>query len=190
MSLTPSSNAPGAPRGGSHAYPLDVLYARQGRALPPLDVVEGASIPEPCRRLLVHERDMTSTLEQFHGAGIHLRVLGSERRGEDYLREVVLELDGSNRPVEFGAILIHLGRFSAAARAAILEGRFPLGHVLREQRVAYTSRPQAFLRLASDPFINGMLGLQGAHVLYGRRNTLLNPEGRPLAEIVEILPPA
>jgi chorismate-pyruvate lyase len=153
-------------------------------------VVEGAALPEPARSLLVHERDMTSTLEQFHGAGIHLRVLGHERHGEDYFREVVLELDGTHRPVEFGAIVIHLDRFSAAAQAAILEGRFPLGHVLREHRVPYQSRPQAFLRVASDPFINDLLGLQGAHVLYGRRNTLLDPRGRPLAQIVEILPPA
>jgi hypothetical protein len=34
-----------------------------------------------------------------------------------------------------------------------------------------------------------MLHLQGAHVLYGRRNTLSNPAGKSLAEIVEILPP-
>jgi len=27
-------------------------------------------------------------------------------------------------------------------------------------------------------------------VLYGRRNTLFDPQQRPLAEIVEILPPA
>ena len=38
--------------------------------------------------------------------------------------------------------------------------------------------------------INEALRLSGANVLYGRRNTLYDPEGRPLAEIVEILPPA
>ena len=38
--------------------------------------------------------------------------------------------------------------------------------------------------------INGLLGLSGAHLLYGRRNTLLNADGKSLAEIVEILPPA
>lgn len=194
MSLSPSSPAsePAStpPPASSVAYPLDALYARHGRPLPPLDAIEGAAIPEPGRTLLVHERDMTSTLEQFHGAGLHLRVLGCEQRGDDYFREVVLELDGTNRPVEFGAIVIHLARFSPAARAAILAGRFPLGHVLREYQVPYLSRPRAFLRVASDPFINGMLDLQGAHVLYGRRNTLLDPAGHSLAEIVEILPPA
>jgi hypothetical protein len=70
-----------------------------------------------------------------------------------------------------------------------LAGRFPLGHILKDCGVAYVSRPQAFLRLASDPLINEVLHLQGAHILYGRRNTLLSPAGKPLAEIVEILPP-
>ena len=37
--------------------------------------------------------------------------------------------------------------------------------------------------------INDALKLTGAQVLYGRRNTLFDPKGRSLAEIVEILPP-
>jgi hypothetical protein len=34
-----------------------------------------------------------------------------------------------------------------------------------------------------------LLGLTGAHLLYGRRNSLVNPASESLAEIVEILPP-
>lgn len=174
----------------SIAYPLDEFYSRSGLNLPPLDQVDGEAVPEPYKSLLVHECDMTSTLEGFHHAGIHLRVVSRQRRGDDYFREVVLHLDGSERPVEFGAIKIHLARFPEAASREILEERFPLGHVLKEHAIPYTSRPQAFLRIASDRLINELLGLHGAHILFGRRNTLLNPAGEPLAEIVEILPPA
>jgi chorismate-pyruvate lyase len=165
----------------SIAYPLDEFYARSGLTLPPLDQVDGHALPEPYR---------TSTLENFHHAGIHLRLVSRERQGDDYAREVVLALDGSEKAVEFGAIRIHLDRFPEEARQAILAERFPLGHLLKEFSIAYVSRPQAFLRIASDKTINRLLGLTGAHLLYGRRNTLLNPEGQPLAEIVEILPPA
>jgi len=172
------------------AYPLDEFYARSGLVLPPLDQIDGEAVPEPYKSLLVHERDMTSTLENFHGAGIHLRLLSRQQRGEDYFREVALQLDGSETPVEFGAIAIHLARFGDAARKAILEERYPLGHVLKEHGVSYSSRPQAYLRVASDQTINDVLRLHGAHVLFGRRNTLYNPAGEPLAEIVEILPPA
>ena len=37
--------------------------------------------------------------------------------------------------------------------------------------------------------MNDLLKLRQAQLLYGRRNTLFDPQGRRLAEIVEILPP-
>ena len=184
-----SSSSFAVPEAPSLAYPLDDFYARSGVALPPLNQVEGEAVPEPYKTLLVHERDMTSTLEAFHKTGIHLRVLSSQRRGSAYFREVVLHLDTSEQPVEFGAIQIHLDRFPTSAQREILEERFPLGHVLKDHAIAYTSRPKAYLRLASDKLISQVLSLHGAHILFGRRNTLFNPAGEPLAEIVEILPP-
>jgi chorismate-pyruvate lyase len=179
-----------SPSTQSIAYPLDDFYARSGLNLPPLDQIDGEAVPEPYKSLLVHERDMTSTLENFHKTGIHLRLVSKERRGDEYFREVVLVLDGSEKPVEFGAIRINLALFPAAAREAILQEQFPLGHLLKDFAIEYQSRPKAFLRVASDKTINGLLNLSGAHLLYGRRNTLLNPVGDALAEIVEILPPA
>ena len=170
-------------------YPLDEFYARSGLTLPPFEQVDGEALPEPYRTLLVHERDMTSTLEEFHNAGIHLHLVSREQRGDIYFREVVLVLDETETPVEFGAIRINLARFPAAARKAILEERFPLGHILKDCTLQYLSRPKAFIRIASDQTVNGLLGLSGAHVLYGRRNTLLDPAGEPIAEIIEILPP-
>ena len=184
--VTPST----ASAGQSIAHPLDEFYARSGLNLPPLDQVDGEAVPEPYKSLLVHERDMTSTLETFHKTGIHLRLVSRQQRGDQYCREVVLALDGSEKPVEFGAIKIHLNRFSEQARQEILREQFPLGHILKDFGIEYQSRPKAFLRIASDKTINGLLGLSGAHLLYGRRNTLLNPADEPLAEIVEILPPA
>ena len=79
----------------SVAYPLDEFYARTGLALPPLDQVDGEAVPEPYKSLLVHERDMTSTLENFHKTGIHLRLVSRQQRGDEYFREVVLVLDRS-----------------------------------------------------------------------------------------------
>ena len=171
------------------AHPLDEFYAAMGLSLPPLEEVHGEAMPEPYKRLLVHHSDMTPTLEEFHDRDIHLRILGRRRRADSYFREVVLLLDGTDQAVEFGAIKIHLTRFSARARRQILEEVRPLGHIMEECGVKHSSRPKAYLRLASDRFINEALGLTGANVLYGRRNTLLDPRERPLAEIVEILPP-
>ena len=171
------------------AHPLDEFYAQAGLALPPIAEITAGSVPQPYRQLLVHGDDMTPTLEAFHGSNIHLRLLGKRRRGKEYFREVVLLLDDTDQPVEFGAIKINLNLFSTKAQQQILEERRPLGHVMQECSVRHSSQPKAFLRIATDQVINEALGLKGAHVLFGRRNTLFDPQNRPLAEIVEILPP-
>lgn len=187
--MNPVREQPPFPPGESAAYPLDEFYARSGLILPPMNHIEGEAVPEPYRGLLVHERDMTSTLENFHGSGIHLRLVSQQQRGEEYFREVVLALDGSETPVEFGAIKIDLSCFPAEAREQILAAHFPLGRILKDHGLAYQSCPRVFLRVASDKTISRLLGLNGAHVLFGRRNTLRTPEGRSMAQIVEILPP-
>lgn len=169
-------------------YPLDDFYAQAGRPLPKVEAVEGKDVPEPYQTLLVHQNDMTPTLEKFHGSKIHLEVLSSQQRGDFYFREVIL-LTAEGKPVEFGAIKISLNLFPPAARTQILSERIPLGTLLATYHVTHSSRPKAFLRIAADEFINKAFKLTGEHGLYGRRNTLWSPEQRPLAEIVEILPP-
>ena len=116
-------------------------------------------------------------------------MLRRDQRGDFYFREVVLLLDDTEQPAEFGAIKIRLGLFPPPARRLIMEERLPLGHILKDCGVTHYSRPKAFLRVRSDDFINRALRLTGVHTLYGRRNTLADAQGRSLAEIVEILPP-
>lgn len=170
-------------------HPMDDFYAQAGRPLPRFDRVEAETMPEPERTLLVHTGDMTSALTNFYHSGIHLEVIRSEVRGEIYSREVVLLLDTDEQAIEFGAIRIHLALLPPAARRGILDGHLPVGQILKECQVQFDSRPKAFLRIESDDFINRALRLTKSTLLYGRRNTLSNPQHRPLAEIVEILPP-
>src|SRR5438552_105801 len=106
-------------------FPLEDFYTRDGLMLPNVSPLPGEEVPEPYRQLLVHNGDMTPTLEAFHGERIHLRVISRQLDGDTLRREVVLTLDDSDRPVEFGAILIHLQHFPPAAREAILEGKIP-----------------------------------------------------------------
>jgi chorismate-pyruvate lyase len=188
MSFTSSISTP--PKVLPYAHPLDEFYANAGLVLPRIETAPGVSLPEPYRRLLVHEGDMTPALEAFHKTTLHVEVLRSEERNSFYYREVVLMTDDDSKPVEFGAIKISLERVSLAARKDILAERLPFGTVLARHKIAHTSRPKAFLKIHSDDFINQALGLNGGHVLWGRRNTLSNLSHEPLTEIVEILPPA
>jgi chorismate-pyruvate lyase len=179
-----------APTALPYVYPLDDFYARAGLPLPPIERIPGEQVPEPYRSLLVHERDMTPTLENFHGAEIHLKILNREQRGDFYFREVALLLDGSERPVEFGANKVSLGLFPAKARQLILDERLPLGRILADCGIGHNTVAKAFFTVMPDALICSVLGLDQPRLLYGRRATIFDLQKRPLSEIVEILPTA
>src|SRR5882672_12907488 len=172
-----------------YVYPLDDFYARAGMPLPPIERISGEQMPEPYRSLLVHERDMTPTLEKFHGSDIHLKILKREQRGDSYFREVALLLDGSEMPVEFGANKLSLALFPPKARQLILGERVPLGRILKDCDIPHMTFAKAFFRVAPDELIGSVLHLNGPTSLYGRKTTIFDAQKRPLSEIVEILPP-
>lgn len=170
-------------------HPLCEFYSRSGLALPRFEVIGGGEVPSPFRELLVHDRDMTPTLQEHFGADIHIDVLGRERRGEAYFREVVLRLDGDDRPVEFGANRIALELLPPFARRLVLEEQLPFGQILKAHEIEHVGGPEAFLRVEADQLMCRAFGLERTAVLYGRHNTLRDVQGRALSEVVEILPP-
>src|SRR5260370_28398875 len=111
--------APSVSTGFSLVHPLEEFYAQAGQPLPPLNEVDGEAVPEPFKTLLVHQNDMTPTLEKFYHRGVHLQVLGRRHRDETYFREVVLRLDETGEAGEICAIKIHLEPFSQPAPAHI-----------------------------------------------------------------------
>ncbi len=167
--------------------PLEKFFQRAGRTLPEIEIIRGEAMPEPYKSLLVHERDMTSTLERFHGARCHVRAM-EYVEDEEYSRLVVLELDGSRKPIEFGAITIHLPTFSLHARELIRARERPLGTILHEEHIGFISCPQAFFRVAADELICAALHEEENASLWGRCNRLTSKDGMAIAEIVEILP--
>jgi chorismate-pyruvate lyase len=171
-------------------YPLSEFYEQAGLSLPSAARADVGDVPEPYRSLLVHEHDMTPTLEDAYRQTIQLRVLQYQFRDNMVLRQVALVVQGSEKPVAFGAIKIHLEHFPAQARHLVLARKQPLGTILRTQRMQHTSHPDAFMRVASDSVINGALHLSGSHQLFGRRNVILDSVRRTLAQVVEILPPS
>lgn len=170
-------------------YPLNEFYRHSDLELPIVECVSEVDLPEPYQSLLAHERDMTPTLADFHSEEICLEVLDSVCNQEEVLRKVLLVLDGSKKPVAFGAISIRLAPFNSAAQTRILEGKLPLGTILKLYDIHHYSSPQSFLKVSSDRIINEAFGLVRSGKLYGRQNLLVTPSREILAEIVEILPP-
>ncbi len=154
---------------------------------PTVEPVEPDEIPEPQRSLLVHERDMTGTLEDFRGRAPRLRLIRVQRTGDWLHRRVVLLV--GDEPVEFGSIRIHVSLFEGHALSEVLEGRLPLGGILRAHSIPYVCRPHNYFRRQSDALTEEAFALGRDAVLYGRFVSLERPDGEILAEVVEILPP-
>jgi hypothetical protein len=160
-----------------------------GEPLAPIDPLDADELPEPYRALLAHRSDMTSTLAEYHGAPIVLRVLNRVVMPQWLARRSVLEVESTKRAVEFGVIRIHTPLLPESARALVLEGRLPLGRILNEHAIRYESCPGGFFRVESDGVMSKVFQLERPAGLYGRCNCLSDPTGRPIAEVIEILPP-
>ncbi len=179
------------PRSSVTDPPTDPRQAL-GAAFPELALKQlpGLLVPEPYRSLLVHDQDMTSTLERFHGESLFLELLSSTLQRQILGRHVLLVGETTGCPRELGAITIYLHRFGPKSAQEILAGRKPLGAILADHHIPYTSCPQGFLELQSTPKILAALRQKdSAKALYGRRNSLFGPAGDLLADVIEILPP-
>ena len=170
-------------------YPLSEFYLQDGLTLPAVTGIDGQQLPEPYKTLLVHETDMTSTLEKYHDQKLRLHILRRRLEGEEYSRQVLLVTERDQKPVEFGAIKINLQHFSEEVRQQILEERRPLGAILYDEKIPYISRPIAFIQVTPDAIMKRVLGLGDNILLFGRRNVLMSPSQRILADILEVLPP-
>lgn len=170
-------------------YPLTLFCQDSGHPLPACEAMDGATMPEPYRGLLVHHGDMTSRLEAFFGGQIIIEVLHREHTPEAYRREVVLRVGATGLPVEYGAIEIDLSAFDGELRRLILEQHLPLGGLLNRFGVHYRSEPKGFIKLGPDAVMQETFGLPEAREFYGRCNVLLGEDGRTLARIVEVVRP-
>jgi hypothetical protein len=173
---------------------LDLLaeFYSEMTAPPAIDavMVVPEAIPQPQQSLLVHDRDMTSTLARFHGEPIELRVLDCKLMGDHYRRHIILETAHTRRPAEYGAMRVNLPLLEETAQTEVLKARGPLGGILTAHGITFRCCPGAYFKIFSNALISASLRLDGPKWLYGRCNCLSDAGGRAMAEVVEILPPA
>lgn len=169
-------------------YPLTEFYRTEGLPLPEVREIPAGEVPEPYRRLLVHHRDMTPTLEAAWGGKLHVRAVRHSRQGSVYMRHSLLLLDGDETVTAMGAISINLDRFPERARRLILEEQVPLGGILRDHGIVHRCRPMAYFRVAADLTIGELLGAETGGELFGRHNVMWDAREQVLAEVIEILP--
>ena len=168
-------------------YPLDVVYRRAGVEAPDMRIVAPYEIPMPYRSMLVHEDDMTITLERHFGGRVILRALSTFTSGAWYFRRVLLVQEYTGRPVEMGAIRMKLDRFGARLKKQILKNEVPLGRLLRDSGFKYVSHAMAFLAITPNPEMMGVFWMRESKTLYGRRTEIVR-DGTKIGDIVEVLP--
>lgn len=187
--------SPQARRGSSRAagsagdllHPLNVTYALSGGQAPSARAVAPERVPAPYRGLLVHDRDMTPTLEWHFGGRLVVRPLSVHERGRWYVRRVLLVLEDSGRPVAMGAVRMRLDGLGNRVRNSIRRGRVPLGRILRDSGLGYRSRPRRFLAVTPNPEMMGAFWMHEAQRLYGRQTDVMLG-GAKVGDIVEVLP--
>lgn len=150
-------------------FPLDFVYTRSGVALPQVKAIDPDDIPLPYRILLVHQSDMTLTLERHFGGRVALRPLATFTSGPWYFRRVLLAQEYTGRLVEMGA------------------NDVPLGRLLRDGGVNYESRPTTFLSITPNSEMMGVFWMRERKTLYGRRTEMIH-DGLKIGDIVEVLP--
>jgi hypothetical protein len=168
-------------------YPLNVVYRRAGVAMPVWNTIAPDEIPSPYRSMLVHDNDMTSTLERHYGGRVVLRALSTFSSGAWYFRRVLLVQEYTGRPVEMGAIRIKIDAFGPHLKAAILKNEVPLGRILADGQFDYVSRVRDYLAMTSNPEMMGVFWMREPRTLYGRRTEIIHA-GRKIGDIVEVLP--
>jgi chorismate-pyruvate lyase len=169
-------------------YPLSAFVDDQADGVTCAGILEAEELPQPYQTLLAHDRDMTGTLETFFKQPMGLKVYCKRVEGESLFRQVVLFGEEDGKPKEFGAIRIDLSSFDGETRQIVAACKVPLGRVLREHGVAYVSNPSAYLKVEPNALLCRALDTQTGP-LYGRKNELTTPDGRAIAQIIEILPP-
>ena len=146
------------------------------------------SIPPPYDELLVHDRDLTPTLEAWYGGPLEVKVLALAPQGGWYQRLVVLTT-GQGHPVSLGAIRLALSRMSPSVQEDVLAGRVPVGRILLRHQVPHQSCPRHFFAVPADLRLSQVLACPKGKRLFGRCNVLRLSDGEALAEVVEVLSP-
>lgn len=170
-------------------WPLNLFCAHYDREVPEITPLFRQHIPQPYKQLLVHERNMTSTLEGYHHGTIYIERINVFSDDDETTREVILRREADGKPLEYGASRTFRRMLTPEALFLLDDGRLPLGTILRVCDCEHTVRPSGFFKIRSTPFFLEAFDTDRSTALYGRRNALVALDGQIIAEVCEILPP-
>jgi hypothetical protein len=147
--------------------------------------VAGSLVPQPYRRILVHEHHMTVTMEEFHGCAVDVKVLNRKREGDIYSRKILLTKQGTDDVVLFGIVRFDFQYVTPVVREEIVSESTPLGSVLIKHNVLRHIDLGAVIRIAPAPALARYLRMKDGVVTYGRLATIFCNK-QPAVDLLEI----
>jgi len=167
---------------------LVALYYPTPGELAEFAAVAADELPEPYRELLSHEHHMTVTVERFHRARVDVRVLEAHLNGERYIRKILLQRHSDGAVVQFGIVRLDFAQVSPEVRRDIESQLIPLGRVLIHHNVLRRVYLCELFRVTCGPELARLFGCAVGTVTFGR-TALIDMNGRPALELLEILAP-
>lgn len=147
-----------------------------------------ALLPDPYRKMLVHDQHMTVTMEAHYQSPVEVRILEKKLDGDVYSRKIVLLKSGTDQVVQFGIVRFDLGYVTPAVREEILQGETPLGRILINHNVLRHIDLGAVLQLTAGPALAEYLRMPVGGVTYGRLATIFCNR-RPAVDLLEVPAP-
>ena len=175
----------------THAKQLKSLFALfpPGDDMPEYEFVASDEVPAPYHRLLVHEHHMTVTVEDVHRDRVNIRVLARTQEPDWYARKILLTLESTDRPVQFGIMRIQWRHCPGVVRDEVLGGRSPLGRILINHNVLRRIESKAYLRVLPGKAMMDWFGADKKGSTYGRL-AVIHCNGEPAIDLVEIVAPS
>lgn len=156
--------------------------------LPECEVIDGDRMPQPYRRLLVHQEHMTVKMEERWGLPLELRILDRRQDGDRYARKILLVSPPSRQAVLFGIMRFDFRWCNAELKDEIVRGRTPLGQILIEHDVLRRIEPFAYLRITRSEELMECFELPVMRPMYGRLATIFCDD-EPAVELFEVVRP-
>jgi chorismate-pyruvate lyase len=145
-------------------------------------------VPQPYRDLLAHTNHMTVTVERFHQDTVDVTVLRSERRGEEYTREILLKTHHAGVVVQYGIVRLFTRFLDDQPLNEILLQQKPLGRVLIEHDVMRKIELFDLLHVRCGPALSRFFSVPVGTTTYGR-TAMLHCNNEPAIELLEIVRP-
>ncbi|MGD9856332.1 MAG: hypothetical protein AB7U20_15410 [Planctomycetaceae bacterium] len=167
---------------------LTSLFPEKEPLIAGAEYVARSLVPEPYRRMLVHDHHMTINMEEYHGCTVDVHVLDRKQDGETYCRKILLTKHGTDDVVQFGLVRFDFQYVTPAVRDEIVAESTPLGRVLINHNVLRNIDLGAILKIKAGPALAGYLQMDVGGITYGRLATIFCNH-RPAVDLLEISAP-